>query len=452
MADRKLLTDRFLKAMAPAPKGQRIEIWDTRVPGFGVRVSDTEDKDPQRRGKAGRITFQLYARFLSGAAPTRRVIGVYGPAASGLIPLERAREIAGEWRSLIDKGIDPAAVEAKRREEVRREAEARIKHSFRAVAEDFITDKVANERQGGPVKRDLRSYFIEAWGDRPVSDITELDVLAIINRKKRTGKPQMARNLLAIAKRFFNWTIEQRIYGLKSSPCDRLKAAQIIGEKVTRSRRLTDDEIFAFWRATGRMAYPVGDVYRLLLLTGLRLNECAAISWPEIADNLLTIPASRMKGREHKAREHIVPLSSSALDLIARLPRQNGGPYIFSYSGGKTPLTMSSAIKADLDARMLRTLRALARQRGQDPAKVELPEWVNHDLRRNVKSGLSALRIPQEVSEAVLAHAPSGLASTYDVHQYLDEKREALEAWASRLAVIVNSDQVGNVVAMRSPR
>jgi integrase len=448
MADRKLITDRALKAMAPAPKkGQRVEVWDTKVPGFGVRVSDIEDRDPQRRGKAGRISFMLYTRFAAGAAPTRRVIGIYGA-----MTLERAREIAGEWRSMIDKGIDPAAVEADKIAAAKREAEQRIKHAFRSVAEDFITDKVANERQGGPVERDLRSYFIEAWGDKPVGEITELDVLAIINRKKRTGKPHMARNLLAIAKRFFNWTIEQRIYGLKSSPCDRLKAAKIIGEKVTRSRRLTDDEIFAFWRATGRMAYPVGDVYRLLLLTGLRLNECAAISWPEITDDILTIPASRMKGREHKAREHIAPLSSSALDLIARLPRQNGGPYIFSYSTGKTPLTMSSAIKEELDARMLRTLRALARQRGQDPEKVELPRWVNHDLRRTVRSGLSALRIPQEVAEAVLAHAPSGLVATYDSHGFLDEKREALEAWAARVGVIVNPDKVGNVVALRSRR
>ena len=70
--------------------------------------------------------------------------------------------------------------------------------------------------------------------------------------------------------------------------------------------------MFAFWRATGRMRYPVGPVYRMLLLTGLRLNEAAQLSWPEVQGDTIIIPASRMKGKEGKAREHLVPLSSAA--------------------------------------------------------------------------------------------------------------------------------------------
>jgi hypothetical protein len=66
MPDRRLITDRTLKALRPAPKGSRLEIWDTREPGFRVRVSDRENADPQRRGKAGKITFVLYGRFTTG--------------------------------------------------------------------------------------------------------------------------------------------------------------------------------------------------------------------------------------------------------------------------------------------------------------------------------------------------------------------------------------------------
>lgn len=78
MADKKLLTDRYLRARPPAPPRQRVEVFDSRVAGFGILINDTEDADPARRGKAGRITFILYARFAPGAAPTRRPIGVYG--------------------------------------------------------------------------------------------------------------------------------------------------------------------------------------------------------------------------------------------------------------------------------------------------------------------------------------------------------------------------------------
>ena len=50
MADHRLLTDRYLRALPPAPKGQRVEIFDARLPGFGIRVTDAVDADPARRG------------------------------------------------------------------------------------------------------------------------------------------------------------------------------------------------------------------------------------------------------------------------------------------------------------------------------------------------------------------------------------------------------------------
>ena len=53
MTDRRMITDRYLASLRPAPRGQRIEVFDTRVPGFGIRISDSKDADPARRGKAG---------------------------------------------------------------------------------------------------------------------------------------------------------------------------------------------------------------------------------------------------------------------------------------------------------------------------------------------------------------------------------------------------------------
>ena len=351
--------------------------------------------------------------------------------------LEDARRIAGEWRSQVARGIDPAVIEAERRKAEARERALRIKHSFTIAAEAFIAAKLEKERSGKVAERDLRSVFIAAWGERPVSEITKLDVLEIILTKKRTA-PQMARALLVLIKRFFGWCVDQEIYGLSASPCEGLSGKKLIGELQSRDRRLTDAEIFAFWRATGRMGYPTGSVYRTLLLTGLRLNEAAQISWPEVQGNTIVIPASRMKGREGKAREHLVPLSSTARELVAALPRIKNGPFLFSMSAGKRPLAMTGPIKADLDRRMLRTLKAMARRRGEDHHAVDLPGWVNHDLRRVVRSGLSALRIPHNVAESVLAHRQGGVSATYNLHEFQDEKAEALEKWAQRLNSIVS--------------
>ena len=259
-------------------------------------------------------------------------------------------------------------------------------------------------------------------------------MLEIINTKKRTA-PQMARALLVLIKRFFGWCVDQEIYGLSASPCEGLSGKKLIGELQSRDRRLTDAEIFAFWRATGRMGYPAGSVYRMLLLTGLRLNEAAQISWPEVQGNTIIIPASRMKGREGKAREHLVPLSSARGRSSHRCRASRTGRSCSPMSAGKRPLAMTGPIKADLDRRMLRTLKALARRRGEDHHAVDLPGWVNHDLRRVVRSGLSALRVPHNVAEAVLAHRPPGIVGTYNLHEYEDEKAEALEKWAQRLAI-----------------
>jgi Arm DNA-binding domain len=149
-----------------------------------LRISDRKDRDPQRRGEAGKITFQLYARFQRDAAPSRRSIGVYGA-----ISLEKARRAAGEWKSLIAKGIDPAVVEAEAKAEAAQAAALRSQNTVAAVAEDWFAAKVRKERGGKDVERNFRTYFIAAWGDRPIHEITRVDVLTIINRKKGSAPP-----------------------------------------------------------------------------------------------------------------------------------------------------------------------------------------------------------------------------------------------------------------------
>jgi integrase len=244
--------------------------------------------------------------------------------------------------------------------------------------------------------------------------------------------------LMVLIRRFFNWACDAHVYGLDRSPLDRLSVSRIIGPVPKRNRRLNEAEIAAFWQATGEMEYPTGPVYRMLLLSGLRLNECAQLSWKEVEDDIITIPPERMKAKDGTAVEHLVPVTSAMQEIIASLPRVRGGKYLFSLSAGARPLAMTGPIKRDLDQRMLQTLKEMARRRGDDDEQVTLAHWTNHDLRRTVRSGLSQLRIEFNVAEMILAHRPLAVVSTYDVHSYVVERREALEAWAQRIADIVN--------------
>jgi hypothetical protein len=102
---------------------------------------------------------------------------------------------------------------------------------------------------------------------------------------------------------------------------------------------------------------------------------------------------------------------------------------------------------------MLRTLQALARARGEHPATVRLEPFKVHDLRRVVRSHLSALEVPDHVAEMCLGHGRRGLQRIYDQHKYLDEQAAALERWAERLRSIVTptppAPLADNVVAIR---
>lgn len=420
---RKNLTPTLISGLKPAAKGQRYQVMDAQIPGFGVRVTDN-----------GHKTFILRTRYPGNSTAGRREIGLCTD-----ITLTAAREKARGWRTLVARGIDPAAEEDRQRQETLRNQKVTIA----AVTADFIARKLVDERKGRQVERDIRRDLLPDWGNRPIGTITDTDVLTMIRRKAVSGK-YAARNLLALVKRFFRWAVAQRTYGLICSPCDGLQASAILGDmKRSRSRILTDNEIFAYWRAAGRLPYPHGPAYRALLLTALRVNEVARASRQEFdhRDRVWVIPPERMKGRnagQKQARAHAVPITDDFLTLLNTLPRFNAGPYIFSTTNGGSPIWMGSKMKKRLDSRMLRTLRAMARMRGDDARRVELYPYVVHDIRRTVRSQLSRIKVAEEVREAILAHARPGITATYDHYCYLDEKREALELWTRRLHEIVN--------------
>ena len=83
-----------------------------------------------------------------------------------------------------------------------------------------------------------------------------------------------------LARRLFSWAIDQQVYGLETSPCERLKPKAIIGKKVFRTRILDVDELRAFWRATLRLGYPYGPLFQMLALTGQRKSEVAKSCCP----------------------------------------------------------------------------------------------------------------------------------------------------------------------------
>lgn len=419
------LTDRFVAAAKPAAPGKRVDYHDTVVPGLALRLTDR-----------GHRSWVLHGRFpRTPEIASRLHVGNY-PA----VGLDDARTTARAWQQMAAQGKDPRTeIERQARQEAR-DQECLVK----AVVEEFIREKLPGERKGKEVARSLRRDFVPVLGDRPVTKVERIDIRNLVKEKRRDA-PAQARNLLGDVKRFFRWVVNQETYGLDTSPCAEIQATEMLGEKPRGERHLSDDELFAVWRAAARFPYPYREIYQLLTLNALRLNEVARAANPEFdyRGRLWTIPKERMKGKNGQARPHVVPLIQPNLDILASLPALTKGPYLFSLTGGKTPVGVGSKVKARLDARVLRILKALARKRGQDPSTVTLEPFTNHDIRRTVRTNLSPLRdargmpLADEVKEAVIAHARPGVKGVYDKFQYLDEKQEALELWAAKLNSIV---------------
>lgn len=401
---KRALTDRSLKALKPAPRGKRYDRMDAIVPGLAVRVTEKGTK-----------SFVLVARFPGSQNPTRRALGEYGE-----LTLEKARSKARNWLELLVRGIDPQVQETNQRE-----AEARKRrNTFAAVAEDFIKEKLPGERKGAEAERDIRREFMPAWSERPITEVTEEDVISVVKAAKGRGAPYQAHNLLTLARRLFKWAKAQRTYGLTASPCADLQPQQLIGKKVPRKRILSNEELQAFWHVTESLGYPYGPLFRMLAFTGQRKSEVAEARWSEIdlARKLWAIPAERMKADA----AHLVPLSDDVVRLLKSLPRFTNGECLFSTNFGKTPVNGFSKGKARLDNAM-----GAALGRALEP-------FVIHDIRRTMRTGLSALPVPELVRELVIAHAKPGLHKVYDQFAYLDEKRHALELWTDRLRDIVS--------------
>jgi integrase len=393
------LTDKKLQNLPPAPPGKRYTIWDTEVGNFGVRVTDRVDPTTRRPRRTFVVMRRLHGRLI------RHKVGTY-PA----ITLAAAREAARDANLAFERGIDPRAKQKASALQRRRES------TVNAVAADFAALHLSKLRSGAETKASIEREFVSRWGDRPIGEVSDEDIVRLLNELTRSGRPAAASKMLGHARKLFGWAAAQKIYGLKRSPVADLSASELLGKKVERDRVLSAAELRELWALTSGPAfvYPAGALVRFLLATGQRLREVSDARWDEIEvkDALWTIPASRYK----TGSAHEVPLSSLAIEILASIPRFEG-PYVFTTTAGERPISGFSKMKDRLDAAL-----------GED-----FESWVFHDLRRTMRTRLSGLPIPHNVAELVIGHRQKGLHRTYDRHAYRAEKARAMELWCKEL-------------------
>lgn len=429
---RENLNENRLKALKPAAPGKRYVIMDAQVPSMGVRVTDKEPSNGSKL-KAGQVSFVYIARFGVATQPARRALGEYD-----VMSLEAARTKARQWAALIDRGIDPKVQADEERQAAARAATESRDRSFETILERFIKARRRDGiRKADEDERDLNRECLPKWKGRDVATLTNADIMEVVEPIYARGAQRQALNIAQKIGTFFGWCVDDDL--ITASPFRAKKVRTTIGEKGSRDRVLTDAEIGALWTATA-----AGDVYsavyRLLLLTGQRLNDIAQASWTEVDVDrkTLTVPAARFKS----GRDHVVPLTDEALGIIAKLPRLKKCNWLCSLDGAG-PVTIGHKVKLRIDAAMLAALR-------KDDQEAKLPAWVNHDIRRTVRTRLSELDVMDEVAEAVIGHVPTALVRTYNQSDRLKVKRDALTRWEGALVALTGRKTANNVIQIKA--
>jgi integrase len=434
------LSDKFLDQQKPALPGQRIVIWDT-TPGFGCRITDK-----------GRISFFAMRRRAGErkGKPIRIVLGPYGPQWN----VQTARAKAKVYLDELATGNDP-----RERERKQRQAEERVRTStFRAVADLYQIRHLQYLDRGLDQWRYIDYELLwpenkrDSWRDKPITKITTDHVLDRMEAVRNRGHKESARALFETIRALFTWARKQRRYNLLELPTNDIDPVAILGKKTKRKTILSDEYLRALWRGAEAFGYPAGHFVKLLLLTAVRRTEAAGARWEEFSfagkgERAWIIPAHRMK----MDAPHVVPITTDIAALLNDVPRLQTGQYVFLNRVGRSHIKGFASIKDKLDMLMLKELRTFAKARGEDPVDVDLIPWRLHDIRRTVRTHLSAINIPEgdTVRELILAHRRPDLHEIYDQYAYFQEKKFALEAWARRLKSIVEARLPGeNVIAL----
>jgi integrase len=227
----------------------------------------------------------------------------------------------------------------------------------------------------------------------------------------------MANRTAALLGQLFKFAIHRRI--VSTTPVQLLYRPG--GKEKPRERALSDIELRAFLaNPTACTRYErLAHTILILLLTGQRRGELALARWSEIDYESRTwrIPDENSKS----GRGHVVPLTDWAVREFEALQRSaNRSRWVLPANGGED----------HLDPKQLTRSVAKCQDRFQ---KQGIQPFTLHDLRRTCRTGLARLKIEPQIAERVLNHVQERVPGTYDRHDYLDEKRDALKKWAAYL-------------------
>jgi len=380
-------------------KFPEVIVFDDAKPGFGIRV---------RPSPKGGVTRSYICQFKVGKKHGRITIGSVNK-----IALEDARAQADKYFGQAAFGDNPSTIRRHKRTEAS-ETLGLLVSDFLAAKERVLRPKtIINYRY------DMETLWKPLHGlavSDPSSKKAIMKQFNAIAAERGDVTANRARSTLS---GMFRWAMGEG--RADDNPVNNTNKKP---ENDPRERILTDAEAVAVWQAAPDNDF--GRIVRLLLLTGCRRNEIGSLEWDEIdfEGKTITLPKARTKNKT----EFVVPLTDMAIEVLKSVPRRDRAHLFGLVPGG---------------------YQGWAKSKMQLDEKSKIKNWILHDIRRTVRTGLGRLGVQPHIAEAVLNHLPAKLIRTYDRNPYAAEKRAALELWSNHLATALAMAEGAKVTPLR---
>jgi integrase len=394
------ITKRTVEAAVPGAKDQYI--FDRELIGFGFKVTP-----------AGRRTY--FAQGWVDGRKVRVTIGQHGP-----VTADQARVEAHKLLAQIAAGQDPSV----------EKAEAKKALTMADLAEKFLSEHASLKKKPRSLAEDqrmLRSFVVPRMGSRKVAAISRTDVAKLHHGLRET--PYQANRCLALVSKMMNLAEKWGLRPDGSNPCRHVEKFK----EAKRERFLSGDELARLGQAlsdaevTGAVDPRHIACFRLLLFSGMRLNEVLTLKWSAV-----DLEGGCLRLEDAKAGPRTVYLNDPALEVLARLPRLAGSDYVLpgDKAGGHL-VNVQKAWRKIITAAHLDNLRV-------------------HDLRHSFASVAAAAGMNLPLVGRLLGHKELATSLRYS-HLAADPVRAASQE-VGRLITDALARQSGQKVVPMRPK
>ncbi|HAF2130417.1 TPA: tyrosine-type recombinase/integrase [Salmonella enterica] len=350
-----------------------------------------------------------------------------------VIGIAVAKDTAEEYNALLARGIDPAEYKAQQKEEQRRK-NSKAPDEIRTVSDlcrAYRNGELSKTKSGDKRYQKIEKDIIPLMGNMLVAEVTPIHIDKLILQIMERNSPKTANAVLSLAKSMFGYAVKRFL--IERNPAREFSTKDAGGKDKGRKRWLNREEITWLFEAMrqkeklqsrnekNKVNITVLIGLKILLATGCREMEIFAAKWEDIDFNNSSFAIYEPKN----GIDITIPFTPLIIGWIKELKKYTGhSEYLFPALSkkAKAPTLCAGTIN-----NAIISLRAIM---------PECEHFVPHDLRHTMRSHLSALGVSEEIAERCLNHKRPGIVDKYTHHNFIEERRKALNLWTDLLAAL----------------